>query len=304
MNGSVAAGQGARVVPPLAKGGPARDRIVCRSLSAGYLGSEVLHGISFEIDTPAVYVVLGPNGAGKTTLFRALSGILHPTQGEIRIDGVSTLEPGAGGHLHYLSHLDGMPEGLRVREALGLYARIEHAGDADIERVLDLLAIRDLAGEYLSQLSAGQRKRVSIARIFLRERAIYLLDEPTANLDPKVAREIRTLILGLAREKVVLYSSHNLFEAREIGRYVLAIKAGRLQFFGPIEELRASRFVVGVRLLEPSDAVTGWPREGDYYLQELTGPDQVPQLLRELNAQGARLRELREMNNPLEDLFT
>lgn len=277
--------------------------ISCRSLSAGYLGSEVLHGISFDVGTPAIYVVLGPNGAGKTTLFRTLAGVLRPTEGEVRIAGISSEEPASRRHLHYLSHLDGMPEGLRVREALALYAGVEQADDLDVERVLDQLAIRELAGEYLSRLSAGQRKRVSIARIFLRDRAIYLLDEPTSNLDPKVAREIRTLILELAREKIVLYSSHNLFEAREIGSYVLAIKAGRLQFFGPITALRAARFVVGVRLLEPSDAVAGWTREGEYFTRELAGPEEVPQLLRKLDAAGARLRELREMNNPLEDLF-
>jgi ABC-2 type transport system ATP-binding protein len=278
--------------------------IVCRDLRAGYLGSDVLKGITFELHAPAIYVVLGPNGAGKTTLFRTLSGILHPSAGEARIDGVPCEEAAAYGHLHYLSHLDGMPEGLRVREALDLYARVERASPSDVDRVLDQLGIRDLADRFLSELSAGQRKRVSVARIFLRDRAIYLLDEPTANLDPKVAREIRTLILELAREKVVLYSSHNLFEAREIGRYVLAIKEGRLQFFGPIEQLQAARFVVGVRVLEPSAVLADWGREGDYFTRELPGPEQVPQLLRELDAQGVKVRELREMNNPLEDLFS
>ena len=272
-------------------------------MSSGYLGHRVLKGISFEIEEPAIYVVLGPNGAGKTTLFRTMAGILRPYSGSISIGGVPIDQEGARNRLHYLSHMDGIPDGLRVREALEFYGRVEGASSADVERVLDLLEIRALSESFLSQLSAGQKKRVSIARVFLRERAIYLLDEPTSNLDPKVAREIRTLILDLSREKVVLYSSHNLFEAREIGRYVLAIKSGQLALFDRIENLRSARFVVGIRTLEPTDALGEFTRQGDYYLKELPGPESVPALIRDVEGRGVRLREVREMENPLEDLF-
>ena len=278
--------------------------ISCRSVSSGYFGRPVLRGISFSIDEPAVYVVLGPNGAGKTTLFRTIAGILPPYQGEVLVGGERIERQRARDRLHYLSHMDGIPDGLKVREALDFYARVEHASVTDVDRVLDLLGIRELADRFLGQLSAGQKKRVSIARVFLKERAVYLLDEPTASLDPKAAHEIRTLMLELSREKIVLYSSHNLYEAREVGRYVIAIKGGALALFDRIENLRAARFVIGVRLLAPSEALAGWPREGDYFLRELSGPEEVPPLLHDLDSQGVKVRELREMGNPLEDLFT
>jgi ABC-2 type transport system ATP-binding protein len=278
--------------------------IVCRSVTAGYLGSRVLKEISFSIDEPSIYVVLGPNGAGKTTLFRTLAGILQPYEGEVLIGGQPIDRQTSRNRLHYLSHLEGMPDGLRVREALQFYARAERATDADVDRVLGALEIRELSDRFLSQLSAGQRKRVSIARVFLQERAIYLLDEPTANLDPKVAREIRALILRLSRQRIVLYSSHNLFEAREIGRYVLAMKGGTLSLFDRIENIRSTRFVLGIRTLEPSNALTGFDHQGDYFLKELAGPDEVPGVLQDLMAQGVKIREAREMGNPLEDLFT
>lgn len=146
--------------------------ISCNSITAGYLGSKVLRDVSFKIEEPSVYVVLGPNGAGKTTLFRTLSGILRPYQGEVYVGGDPIDRQTSHNHLHYFSHMDGVPDDLRVSEALEFYARVEHADSADIERVLDLLKIRDLSGRYLSQLSAGQRKRVSIGRVFLQERAI------------------------------------------------------------------------------------------------------------------------------------
>ncbi len=280
--------------------------ISCRGVSSGYLGKRVLEDISFEIDQPAVYVVLGPNGAGKTTLFRTLAGILRPYAGEVLVGGEAVDRQKSRDHLHYLSHMDGIPDGLTVREALDLYAGVERAEPLDVDRVLHLLDLEEFADRYLPQLSAGQRKRVSIARVFLKEREIYLLDEPTANLDPKLAREIRELILQLSQDKIVLYSSHNLFEAREIGRYVIAIRAGRLSLFERMENLRGTRFVIGIRVLNPElpDALANYARQGDYFVRELSGPEEVPGLLRDLDAHGVRVREVREMNNPLEDLFT
>lgn len=283
---------------------PARVGLACRSVESGYFDSPVLHDISFDIHEPGIYVVLGPNGAGKTTLFRTLSGILLPTQGDVLVNGEPVRHQSSRDRMHYLSHLDGIPDGLRVRQALEFYARVEQATSADVDRVLDLLEIRELGEKYLSQLSSGQRKRVSIGRVFLRPREIYLLDEPTSNLDPKVAREIRTLVLELSRDKIVLYSSHNLFEAREIGRYVLALKAGRLVLFDRIENLHGGPFVVGVRTLDARADLPGFSRQGEYFLKELGGPEEVPGLIRELEGQGLRLREVREMNNPLEELFT
>jgi len=277
--------------------------IDCRSVTAGYLGSRVLHQISFRISEPSIYVVLGPNGAGKTTLFRTLAGILRPYEGEVFIGGEPVDRQSSRNRLHYLTHMDGLPDGLTVREALEFFGRAEGAKSRDVDRVLDQLEIRDLSAKFPSQLSAGQRKRVSIARVFLHERSIYLLDEPTANLDPKVAREIRELILKLSREKIVLYSSHNLYEAREIGRYVLVIKSGQISRFDRIENVRGSRFILGIRVLQPSPALAAYDHEGDYYLRELSGPEEVPSVLRDLMAQGVQIREAREMENPLEDLF-
>ena len=295
---------GARSAAPESRSATRGIGISCRSVDSGYLERTVLHDVSFQIDEPAIYVVLGPNGAGKTTLFRTLAGILRPSRGEVYVGEESIDRQTSRDRMHYLSHVDGIPDGLRVRDALEFYAAVEKASIGDVDRVMDLLGIRELGGKYFSQLSAGQKKRVSIARVFLREREIYLLDEPTTSLDPKLAREIRTLILELSREKIVLYSSHNLFEAREIGRFVLVIKEGKLIRFDRIENLRGARYAVGVRTLSPADDLSGFTREGDYFVRELSGPEEVPDLIRDLEGRGVKIREVREMDNPLEDLFT
>ena len=278
--------------------------LACAHVSSGYHGVKVLDDISFSITEPAVYVVLGPNGAGKTTLFRTLAGILAPISGAVTIDGLPVDDQRSRDRLHFLSHIDGIPDGLTVEEALRFYAAVEGAGPEDVERVVRTLEIENLRTRSYSELSAGQKKRVSIARIFLRERDFYLLDEPTANLDPKVAAEIRELVLRLSREKVVLYSSHNLFEAREIGRYVIALKAGRLAVFGRISELRSVKYSVGIRAIGGESALPEANRRGEYFVFDLAGPEQVPGLLKELESKGVQVREVKEMGNPLEDLFT
>ncbi|MGI0070794.1 MAG: heme ABC exporter ATP-binding protein CcmA [Thermoplasmata archaeon] len=278
--------------------------ISCSGVSSGYLGQKVLDGVSFEVVEPAIYVVLGPNGAGKTTLFRTVAGILTPYDGAVKIDGESIDRQSARDRLHFLSTVDGIPDGLTVAEALRFYARVQGAGEQDVERVLALLEISSLRDRVYSQLSTGQKKRVSIARIFLREREIYLLDEPTANLDPTVAAEIRGLILGLSRDKIVLYSSHNLYEARDIGQYVLALKQGRVAFFGDINSVTSSKYLVGVRVIGSEAALTGVAKKGEYFVYELTGPEHVAPLIRDLEAKGVQLREVKEMGNPLEELFT
>lgn len=282
----------------------ARADLACKALGAGYHGTKVLDGVTFEVREPAIYVVLGPNGSGKTTLFRTIAGILRPYAGSVEIGGRSIEEAATKEKLHFLSHMDGIPDGLRVEEALRFYAAVEGAEADDVDRVLRLLEIEPLRSRFVSELSQGQKKRVSIARIFLKPREIYLLDEPTANLDPKVATEIRDLVLALSRDRIVLYSSHNLFEAREIGRYVIALKSGRVSLFSRIADLRAAKYTVGVRTVGGEQHLSGGTQKGDYYVFELAGPEEVPRLMDDLRAKGVQVREVKELGNPLEDLFT
>ena len=277
--------------------------ILVEDVVSGYYGKKVLDGISFSISEPGVYVVLGPNGAGKTTLLRTLAGILRPYTGKVEIEGIPSQDKQARRQIDYITHLDGIPEGMNVHDGLRFYADVEGGSEEDVKRVIDLLDLRELAGMRFGQLSQGQKKRVSVARIFLREKKVYLLDEPTSNLDPKVAREIRELVLQLSKDKVVLYSSHNLFEAREIGNRVIALRGGKLALFGRIEDIRTQTYTVGVRTLAPEPSLESGRKEGEYYLFDLKGPEEVPGLIGDLTGKDVKIREVREMQNPLEELF-
>jgi len=273
-----------------------------QSVCSGYNGRKVLQDISFTANESSIYVVLGPNGAGKTTLFRTIAGIIEPISGRLLLDGK---EIGSSkelrGSINYLSHYNALPDEMTVYNALKFYSDME---GGDPEKVIDMLGISELSGKRVSDLSQGQKKRVSIAKVFLKERDVYLLDEPTANLDPGLSKEIRDIILRLSRNKLVLYSSHNLYEASDIGRNLILIKEGRLAMFDKIANVRSKNYRVGIRassdITKIVDAKKG---NGGYYILNVSSPKEAGMALRKIVRKGVLVTEMRELDNPLQELF-
>lgn len=271
-------------------------------VSSGYGGKTVLHGITFKAQESAIYVVLGPNGAGKTTLFRTIAGILEPYSGRVLFDGEDlTHSKEARKRINYLSHYNAIPEEMTVRRALEFYARIE-GGRAD--EVIALLSLEELKDKKVSDLSQGQKKRVSIAKVFLRERDLYLLDEPTSNLDPAVSKEIRDILLRLSKDRIVLYSSHNLYEARDVGTNLILVRDGAIGYFDKISNIRSKEYRVGIRtttdISKMIDAKLG---ESGYYVLSVSTPEEAGLALKKLVENGVLVTEMRQLDNPLQDLF-
>jgi ABC-2 type transport system ATP-binding protein len=273
-----------------------------RDLSAGYGQEEVIHKINLKLTEPSIYVVLGPNGAGKTTLFRAICGILKPFSGQATIDGLDLFNSKeARQRVAYLSHLNALPEEMTVYKALKYYADIE---GGDIEHVINILNLQSLRDKKFVSLSQGQKKRVSIGKIFLKERDLYLLDEPTSNVDPKISKEIRQLLSELSKDKFVLYSSHNLYEAREIGTYLIVIKNGELTYFDKIENVKTKQYRVGFKTLNDiSKMLPNSKVENGYNVVTVQNPAEVAEIVDKIVAQGAKIVELRELDNPLQEFF-
>jgi ABC-2 type transport system ATP-binding protein len=272
-----------------------------KGVDSGYNGKPVLHSISFTAKESSVYVVLGPNGAGKTTLFRTIAGILEPLSGEILLDGRRIGSSELRGSINYLSHYNALPEEMTVYNALRFYADME---GGDPEKVIDLLGLKELRNKRISDLSQGQKKRVSIAKVFLVERDLYLLDEPTANLDPALSKEIRDLILKLSKNKLVLYSSHNLYEASDIGTNLILIKEGKLAMFDKISNVRSKDYRVGIRASSDiSDIVDAKKGEGGYYVLTVSTPKEAGLALQKIVKSGILVTEMKELDNPLQELF-
>ena len=271
--------------------------------NSGYNGKPVLHNISFKAEESAIYVVLGPNGAGKTTLFRTIAGILEPYSGQVLFDGKNvTSSKEVRKRINYLSHYNAIPEEMTVSGALKFYADIE-GGNAD--EVLALLNLNELKDKKVSDLSQGQKKRVSIAKVFLRERDLYLLDEPTSNLDPGVSREIRDILLRLAKDRIVFYSSHNLYEARDVGTNLILVRDGAIAYFGRISNIKSKEYRVGFRASQDVSKIIPAARlgEGGYYVLSVSTPEEAGQALKKLVESGVLVTEMRQLDNPLQDLF-
>jgi ABC-2 type transport system ATP-binding protein len=275
-----------------------------KNVNSGYNKKPILHNINFKANESSIYVVLGPNGAGKTTLFRTIAGILEPYSGEILLDNEninSSTDQEMRKRINYLSHYDAIPEEMTVYNALKFYEDME-GGNAD--NVIDILDLDELKNKKVVELSQGQKKRVSIAKVFLRERDIYLLDEPTANLDPAISKKLRDIILKLSKNKIVLYSSHNLYEASDIGGNLILIKNGTIGMSGRISDIKSKGYRVGIKATKDiSKIIDAKLGEGGYYILNVSSPAEAGLALKKLVKKGIIVTEMRRLDNPLQELF-
>jgi heme exporter protein A len=160
-------------------------------------GRRVFSGVGFSVTAGNALVLTGPNGAGKSSLLRIIAGLIHPAQGRLALEG-SDPELSVGEQSHYVGHLDPLKPALTVTENLAFWARFLNdsgeANDAVIARGLEAVGLDDLARLPAGYLSAGQRRRLSLARILTVPRPIWLLDEPTTALDAASQERLRQVM--------------------------------------------------------------------------------------------------------------
>ena len=135
-------------------------------------GMPVLAGVSFELAAGQALILRGPNGVGKTTLLRTIAGLQPALSGEVT---------GAEDQIAYAAHSDGLKAMLSVHENLTFWAEV--FGQSDIEPALEAFDLNDLAERLAGTLSAGQKRRLGLARLLVTARPIWVLDEPTVSLD-------------------------------------------------------------------------------------------------------------------------
>ena len=198
-------------------------------LSKRYGQLAALSDCSFDVPAGEILGLLGPNGAGKTTLLRLLLGYLKPTSGSARIDGLDCYRQSLAAHrrLAYLPGDARLFRQLTGRQTLSFFARLRHAS---FERSLQLAERLQLdLSRRVRQMSTGMRQKLALAVTLTPDVPLVILDEPTANLDPTVRRDVVDLLRQARSEgKTILFSSHILSEVEEACDRVLVLKAGRL----------------------------------------------------------------------------
>ena len=225
-------------------GGMRPMRNLWRGLAARWFGFDLpvapiaaLNGVSFSVGHGMVGI-LGPNGAGKTTLLRQLAGVLNPSRGTIRYGGVrlALIQRYLARWVGYLPQESGIPGGMTARQYLTWFAALYDIPANDrAERVGSLLeevGLTDKTDEPIDALSGGMRQRVAVARTLLRLPPIIIVDEPTVGLDPRERIRFRNLLSRLARDRIVLFSTHVVEDVAVACDRVLVIAKGELEFDG------------------------------------------------------------------------
>ena len=223
--------------------------------SAGYTAEPVLRDIHFELPPGRVMAVIGPNGCGKTTLIRAISGVLPIVQGECHINGTDLLKSDETARARLLAVVPQstyIPPAFTVEEVV-LMGRTPHlnwlgtlsARDTDIaHEAMRLTDVENFSGRWCSQLSAGERQRVILARALAQDTPVLMMDEPTSHLDLRYQIEFLEITKNLAsqQDKTILIALHDLNLAARFGDTVMAMKDGRVAASGsPAQVLTPKR---------------------------------------------------------------
>jgi ABC-2 type transport system ATP-binding protein len=200
--------------------------------------------VDLTVERGDVFGYLGPNGAGKTTSLRMLLGLIRPSGGVVRLFGRDPMQEGA----RALDGVAGFVEGPRFYPYLSGLRNLRLLADLDdgcrpgrIDEVLELVDLRDRAGDRVGGYSHGMRQRLGIAAALLRGPRLLLLDEPATGLDPAGMRDMRELVKRLAAQGItILLSSHLLAEVEELCNRVAIVRRGRIVYEGRLDELLAT----------------------------------------------------------------
>lgn len=209
----------------------------CRNVTKQFGAKKALNNINLSLDKGKIIGLLGPNGSGKTTFMKLLNGLLTPTQGEIRIAGMS---PGVETKkiVSYLPERTYLNDWMRVHQVIEFFG--DFYGDFNPEKAYDMLKRLNIdPRDKLKTMSKGTKEKVQLILVMSRGAELYLLDEPIGGVDP-AARDyiLETIISNYNENSSVIISTHLIADIEKVLDHVIFINQGELVLSSPVDEIR------------------------------------------------------------------
>ena len=249
--------------------------IEVKQLSKRFQTTVALQGCDFAVRKGEIFGFLGPSGSGKTTTIKLLTGQLKSDGGEIQILKESPFSSKIKSRIGIMSDNSGLYEKMSVYDNLLLFAKIYDIDKRCIEKVLEEVDLLDAKKQLVSQLSKGMKQRLIFARTIIHSPSLLFLDEPTANLDPSTANEVREIIKKLnAKGTTVFLTTHNMEEADEMCHRVAFLNHGHIIESGHPEDLKLKYSKKQIRMKTSQEDYT-IPLDPKLLKQELEHIDEL-----------------------------
>ena len=207
--------------------------------------ARAVDNVDFDVRRGEVFGLLGPNGSGKSTTVKLLLGLLHPTKGHMEVFGHSPRHVPTKARIGYLPEESYLYRYLNSAETLEFFGNLFRLPKADRDhraaQLLEMVGLSQVHTRTVGEFSKGMQRRIGLAQALINDPDLIILDEPTSGLDPIGCREVKDLILALARRgKTVILSSHLLADVEDVCDRVIIYYGGRIQAMGTLTELLAT----------------------------------------------------------------
>jgi ABC-2 type transport system ATP-binding protein len=207
--------------------------------------ARAVDNVDFEVRRGEVFGLLGPNGSGKSTTVKLLLGLLYPTKGHIEVFGHSPRHVATKSRIGYLPEESYLYRYLNSRETLDFFGNLFRLPSKDredrIEQLLEMVGLSQTRMRAVGEFSKGMQRRIGLAQALINDPDLVILDEPTSGLDPIGCREVKDLIVALARRgKTVILSSHLLSDVEDVCDRVVIYYGGKVQAMGTFKNLLAT----------------------------------------------------------------
>jgi ABC-2 type transport system ATP-binding protein len=270
--------------------------IAVSELRKAYGQREVLHGLSFTVETGEVFALLGPNGAGKTTTVEILEGYRRRDSGDVRVLGVDPERGGRGfkARIGIVLQSSAVYHLLSVRELVALFAGY-YPQPRPADEVIELVGLSEKREARVRTLSGGQLRRLDLALALVGDPELVFLDEPTTGFDPAARRQAWETIRDLrSLGKSILLTTHYMEEAQRLADRVAILRAGEIVGTGSPQELLSGHAPVEIRYRRNGSDVVVATEEPTRVLHELTS---------QAIADGVELEGLEVHRRSLEDVY-